>query len=332
MGIGRGTPPRLALAALLACLLIGPLAARAAARDFENPADSSASDAQQQFGLVNPQRNDTPTDPDYDGAEPDDEDAVGNTNIFDEAFGLFGWPSQRTRLTALYGDGPHALQPQISGFNASGAWKLDRGRPDSVIAILDTGIKWDRTDLRLQIHLNTGELPVPNHARTTPVSDASTVPGGSCSNMASAYDANADGAVNVLDYVCDNRVTANAGAHGNPSLLDAEDLIVSFRNGTDADGNGFVDDIAGWDFFDNDNDPYDASSYFAAANHGSGRAENAAEDGNDGSGGIGVCPDCQLMPIRTWDTFVSDGNTFAMGILYGTDNGASVIEGANGST
>ena len=33
---------------------------------------------------------------------------------------------------------------------------------------------------------------------------------------------------------------------------------------TDGDGNGFVDDIAGWDFFDNDNDPYDASSYFAA--------------------------------------------------------------------
>jgi hypothetical protein len=332
MGIGRGALPRFALAALLSCALIGPLAARAAARDFENPADNTPADAQQQFGLINPHRDDTPNDPGYDGAEPDDPDAVGNTNVFDEAFGLFGWPSQRTRLTALYGDGPNALQPQISGFNASGAWKLDRGRPDSVVAILDTGIKWDRADLRLQIHLNRGELPVPNHARGTPVSDTSTVPGGSCTNMASAYDANGDGAFNVLDYVCDTRVAANAGAHGNPSLLDAEDLIAAFSDATDADSNGFVDDIAGWDFFDNDNDPYDASSYFAASNHGSGRAENAAEDGDDADGGIGVCPDCQLMPIRTWDTFVSDGNTFAMGILYGTGNGASVIEGANGST
>src|SRR4051794_28359959 len=225
---GAGVRPRLALAAALCTFAVGPLAAQAAARDFENPADHSAAAAQQQFGLINPHRNDTPNDPGYDGAEPDDPDTVGDTNIFDEAFGLFGWPSQLTRLTATYHDGPNALQPQISGFNASGAWKLERGRLDSVIAILDTGIKWDRQELRLQIHLNTGELPVPDNARPTPVSDPSTVPGGSCSNMDDAYDANGDGAISVLDYVCDSRVAANAGAHGNPSLLDAEDLIASF--------------------------------------------------------------------------------------------------------
>ena len=317
---------------LLLGLLVFPFAARAAARDFDHPADNTPAAAQQQFGVVNPQRNDTPNDPGYDGAEPDDPDGVGNTNVYDEAFGLFGWPSQRTRATAIYHDGPNAGQPQISGVNASGAWKLDRGRPDSVIAILDTGIKWDRTSLRLQVHLNTGELPVPNHNLASPVSDAGTVPGGSCSNMANAYDANNDGVVNVADYVCDDRVSTTwSGRHGPPGLLTAEDLIHAFSDGVDTDHNGFVDDIAGWDFFDNDNNPYDASSYFAAANHGSGRAENAAERGNDGSGGIGVCPECQILPIRTWDTFVSDGNTFAMGILYATDNGASVIEGANGS-
>jgi hypothetical protein len=37
------------------------------------------------------------------------------------------------------------------------------------------------------------------------------------------------------------------------------------------------------------------------------------------------------MPVRTWDTFVSDANDFALGITYATDNGAKVIEGANGS-
>src|SRR5439155_10321577 len=199
MGTGRGVRQRLAHAESLLALLIAPLAARAATRDFEHPADHSAADAQQQFGQVNPHRNDTPNDPGYDGAEPDDPDGVGNTNIYDEQFGLFGWPSQRSRASAIYGDGPNAGQPQISGFNASGAWKLDRGRPDSVIAILDTGIKWNRSELRTQIHLNKGELPIPNHNRATPVSDASTVPGGSCANMASAYDANGDGAFNVLD-------------------------------------------------------------------------------------------------------------------------------------
>jgi hypothetical protein len=151
--------------------------------------------------------------------------------------------------------------------------------------------------------------------------------------MSNAYDANADGSFNVLDYVCDSRVSVSwSGRHGPTGALTAEDLIQAFSNGADDDHNGFVDDVAGWDFFDNDNNPYDASSYFAAANHGSGRAENAAERGNEGSGGIGVCPHCQILPLRTWDTFVSDGNTFAMGMLYATDNGAAVIEGANGST
>src|SRR3954465_557880 len=172
MGTGRracGGRARLTLAVALLAFVIGPLAAQAATRDFEPPADNTPAAAQQQFPIINPHRKDTPNDPAYDSAEPTDEDAVGDSNIYDERFGLFGWPSQRSRLTAIYGDGPHTGQPQVSGFNASGAWKLERGRPDAVIAILDTGIKWDRGNLRTQIHLNTGELPIPDNARSTPV-------------------------------------------------------------------------------------------------------------------------------------------------------------------
>src|SRR4051794_21984608 len=203
-----GVLPRLALAVALTCALIVPLAARAAARDFENPASN---DTSQQFGPGNVQRHDTPNDPDYDRAEPDDEDggATPSTNLYDEDFGYFGFPSARTP-TALYLTGPNAfpncgqlLCRQISGFNASGAWKLERGRPDTVIAILDTGIKWDRAGLRAQVHLNKGELPVPNHGLATPVSDGGTLPVGGCAAMANAYDANGDGAFNILDYVCD---------------------------------------------------------------------------------------------------------------------------------
>ncbi len=306
----------------MASFLLLVVAASALGRDFDNPASH---DTSQQFGPASVQRQDTPNDTDYDRAEADDQDGLpSTTNLYDERFDLFGFPSLLSSVTALYGPGPHVGQPQVSGFNAAGAWKLERGRPDTSVAILDTGIKWDREDLRLQVRLNKGELPLPEMAG-----------GETCA----AYDCNGDGVFNVADYADDPRVSHSAGSHGSPQI-DAEDLIATFSGnfsgggvsgGTDDDGNGFVDDIAGWDFFDNDNDPYDASSYFAAANHGSGRAENALERGNDGAGGIGVCPDCQLVPIRTWDTFVSDGNTFAMGILYATDNGVSVIEGANGS-
>jgi Subtilase family/RTX calcium-binding nonapeptide repeat (4 copies) len=311
---GREKAWLVAGAAALFLLLVG--VAAAAGRDFEHPASE---DPSQQFGILNPQREDTPDDPGYDRAEPDDEDGVSSTNIYDEQFGFFGFPSARTRASAIYKEGPHAGQPMISGFNAAGAWKLERGRPDVAVAVLDTGIKWDRPALSSQVRLNRGELAPPSSLGEDPCPSQGSDP----------YDCNGDGVFNAADY--EGLVDGDASSHGVAGKVDPEDLIETFSDGTDADGNGFVDDIAGWDFFDNDNDPFDASSYFAAANHGSGRASEVAERGNDGEGGIGVCPHCQLLPIRTWDTFVSDGNTFAMGILYATDNGARVIEGANGS-
>src|SRR5437764_6705631 len=88
--------------------------------------------------------------------------------------------------------------------------------------------------------------------------------------------------------------------------------------------------FAGWDFFNNDNDPFDQSSYSSANNHGSGRAEDAAEEGNDGQDGIGVCPHCQILPMRVWDTFVVDTNNYAEAVTYAADNGAKVVEGAVG--
>lgn len=162
----------------------------------------------------------------------------------------------------------------VSGFNAAGAWKVTRGRSDVGIAVMDTGIKWDQESVRLQIRLNRNELPLPKHSNGT-----------DCA----AYDCNGDGAFNVADYNDDPRVSHSAGPHGS-AQIDAEDLIVTFSEGGDSDVNGYVDDIAGWDFFDNDNNPYDASSYFASAGHGSGRAENAAERGNDGQGGSAPVP------------------------------------------
>src|SRR5439155_767195 len=121
------------------------------------------------------------------------------------------------------------------------------------------------------------------------------------------------------------RVSANSGANGDPNLLDAEDLIAAFSNGTDSDANGFVDDIAGWDFFDNDNDPFDASSYFAAHHHGSGRASNAAERGNDGQGGIGVPVGCPGTSLPT-ETYFRGANT----TQYGGKSSIS-MEGTTGS-
>ncbi|MGI8556945.1 MAG: S8 family serine peptidase [Solirubrobacteraceae bacterium] len=330
---------RVVLGGVVALLFAGAgMPARAS--DFEHPASQ---DSAQQFAPLSPQRQDTPNDPVYDQAEPDTQQPAGarSTNVFDERFDLFGFPSQLTK-GAIYAVGPNAGKQQVSGFNAAGAWKLTRGRPDVTIAILDTGIKWNKTELRTQIHLNTGELPHPQHDRSL-----SLEPGGPpCGTYVSgSYDANGDGAVNVVDYACDSRVSVSwPGRAGPAGLVTGQDLIHAFGGCQvtnhqlgacgghyDNDGNGYANDIAGWNFFDDNNDPGDLSSYFAAANHGSGRADDAAERGNDGSGSIGVCPRCQIMPIRVWDTFVADGNNFGLGMSYASDNGVQVIEGADGS-
>lgn len=319
------------LALMVAAFAVAAAPAWALASDFEHPASS---DTSQQFTPgANVQRADTPNDPNYDQAEPDTLHGQTSSNFYDERFDVFGFPSGLTP-TAIYKDGPHQGKPMVAGFNAAGAWKADRGRPDTVIAILDTGVNWGATGLRDQIHLNTGELPYPE-----------TADGASCAR----YDCDGDGVVNVEDYAHDPRVPLSyAGRTGPSGLVTGQDLIHAFGDCQiarsthrlvqcapgrhfDNDGNGFANDIAGWNFFDNTNDPTDLSSYFAAHYHGTDRALDAAETGNDGDGSIGVCPHCQIMPIRTWDTFVSDGNTFGLGIVYATDNGAKVVEGANGS-
>ena len=292
-------PPRILAVALAALLLCG--------FSFENP---GSQDPSQQFDQDNVQRQDTPNDPDYDVAESDDPQGGTSTNIFDERFDLFGFPSERTRTTAFYKEGPNANPtlvpptPQVSGFNAAGAWKLTRGKPEVSVAILDTGINWESQGVRNKVALNAKELPTPRNG-----------------------DADGNRILSVDDFADEADVRAITGGTRPPT---AEDLIKAYSDGKDTDGNGYVDDIAGWDFFDDDNNPRDASSYFAASNHGTGRTNEAVEEGNDAKGSIGVCPKCQFIPLRIWDTFVSDQNNFAMAITYATDNGAEVIEGADG--
>ena len=231
---------------------------------------------------------------------------------------------------------------QIAGVRADSAWKFSTGDPDVAVAILDTGIRWQSTELVNKVRLNKGELPRPLHGRAAPLAGTKA-----CATFGTGYDATGDGAVNIRDYACDERVEQAAGDQESDSILDASDLIATFSDsafdggdfagGVDDDDNGYVDDIAGWDFFDDDNDPFDASSCCSANGHGTGRATEAVGETNNGlppdpdaGAGVGMCPDCQLIPLRVWDTFVVPTDNYAMAAVYAADNGASVVEGAVG--
>src|SRR4029079_13866176 len=99
-----------------------------------------------------------------------------------------------------------------------------------------------------------------------------------------------------------------------------------FSNGTDADGNGYVDDICGWDFFEFDNDPFDEVQY----GHGTREAEDSAAAANNG-GSVATCPNCMTLPVRVGDSFVADINSFAQGVIFSVDSGAAIVQEALGA-
>ena len=63
-------------------------------------------------------------------------------------------------------------------------------------------------------------------------------------------------------------------------------------NGIDDDGNGYIDDIHGWDFINNDNDPMDDHG------HGSHCMGTIAGSGNNGEGVAGVVWDAKVMGLK----------------------------------
>ena len=95
------------------------------------------------------------------------------------------------------------------------------------------------------------------------------------------------------------------------------------ENGVDDDNNGYVDDVHGWDFADDDNHPNDPVD---SHGHGTHVAGIIGALGNNGVGVVGVCWQVSIMPLR-FITAADYGTTedAINAIRYATDNGADVI-------
>ncbi|MFV0316757.1 MAG: FG-GAP-like repeat-containing protein [Microthrixaceae bacterium] len=234
----------------------------------------------------------------YDGIEP--QNLPGEWNEDDYRFGSWRDPGSAAS--------PHRLCGQL-GSASDLSWNVSLGSPDVLIAVIDSGIEWrgdKMPDLVRNAYVNTGELPVPQPAGTG----------------ANPFDSNGDGRVNAADYSVDPRV----GDRNGNELIDPEDLILAFSDGTDADGNGYVDDISGWDFLNGDNNPLDDVGY----GHGTGEARDSTA-AHDGEGSAGTCPNCSQLPVRVGDSFIAEGGRFAASVLFALDSGADVIQEALGA-
>jgi subtilisin family serine protease len=119
--------------------------------------------------------------------------------------------------------------------------------------------------------------------------------------------------------------------------LDHEDLVNQYwinndelaSNEKDDDHNGYEDDILGWDFVDNDPDPWpDVSGTVndSVASHGTVIAGVIGATANNGLGIAGINWDVRIMPLRVLN---SDGSgstkDVRQAIIYAVENGADVI-------
>ncbi|WP_222595607.1 S8 family serine peptidase, partial [Microcystis aeruginosa] len=91
------------------------------------------------------------------------------------------------------------------------------------------------------------------------------------------------------------------------------------NDGIDNDGNGYIDDIRGWDFAYNDNDPSDVDG------HGTHVAGTIAGKGNNGVGVTGVAWNAKIMPLKFLNDQGSGSTSNAiLAINYATDKGVKL--------
>ncbi|MBI4652891.1 S8 family serine peptidase [Candidatus Kuenenbacteria bacterium] len=100
-------------------------------------------------------------------------------------------------------------------------------------------------------------------------------------------------------------------------------------NGIDDDNNGYTDDINGWDFIENSNNPNPKiiPNYTKVAiNHGTIIAGIIAAEGNNNQGISGISFKTKIMPLRILnEQGKGNGNNFIKAIDYAIKNGAYIL-------
>ncbi len=98
-------------------------------------------------------------------------------------------------------------------------------------------------------------------------------------------------------------------------------------NGIDDDGNGYIDDIHGYDFADNDSDPMDVHG------HGTHCSGTIGAQGDNGNNITGVAWNTQLMALKVFGDGANGAYTtdIVNAIVYAADMGAKVSNNSYGS-
>ena len=100
-------------------------------------------------------------------------------------------------------------------------------------------------------------------------------------------------------------------------------------NGIDDDGNGYIDDVYGWDFRNNDNtvfDPQERDRYGELADqHGTHVSGTIGAMSNNGIGVTGINWQVQIMPLKFIGGDGGYSSDAILAVQYAADKGASVV-------
>lgn len=104
-------------------------------------------------------------------------------------------------------------------------------------------------------------------------------------------------------------------------------------NGIDDDGNGYVDDVYGWNFYDNNNNIYTSGSEDDHGTHGAGTIAATADNGV-GIAGIVQSEHVKIMVLKVLGGSDGSGTTASIiqAIQYAEANGASICNLSLGSS
>jgi serine protease len=156
----------------------------------------------------------------------------------------------------------------MTKIGAPAAWDTTTGSTKVVVGVIDTGVDHTHQDLYLNVWINQAEIPSAVRALLT--------------------DTDGDSLITFRDL--NNPVNIGLGKitdlNGN-GRIEGSDLLFStaaggWADGTDAGANGYTDDLIGWDFVNNDNNPLDDN------NHGTHVAGTIGAVGNNAVGVAGV--------------------------------------------
>lgn len=132
------------------------------------------------------------------------------------------------------------------------------------------------------------------------------------------------GSSDVIIAVIDTGVDLDHGDLNDNLWLNQGEIP---NNGTDDDGNGFIDDVYGYNFAYDNNNPDDDNG------HGTHCAGIAAAETNNGIGVAGICPNCRIMSVKSFNSWGMGWSSWSVAaIQYAIDSGADIVSNSWGGS